>query len=517
MFISQIKADSGDRSPWGNFWFEPVGGRSASGVRVTPDRAMHLPVVYACVRVLAESFGILPLRLYRKAGGKKTFVEKHWLYDLLCRRPNRWQTPFEWREMMQGHLAMRGNAFNQIIADWRGNITDLVPLHPDRTTIELLDGNELDYRYRYTDRLGQTRVFTRGEVWHIRGLSSDGIVGMNPIELAREAVGLGLAAQDYGSRFFQNDAKPGGGWIEFPGSFKDKAAREQFRESFQAAQTGLNRGKIAVLELGMKFHELGLTNKDSQFLEARQYQVSDIARMFRIPPHLVGDLSKSAFANIEQQSLDFVIHTMTPWAERWESSIESNLLLEEDRDLEAEFDFAGLLRGDQQARAMYYHNGILDGWMTRNEARHSENLAPLPGLDEPLRPLNMVEESDAEDPEAGNAAAAPPPPPPEPKDSAEDAQSRLAALSAAAAERVARKEVAIMLAAAKAQDWADAMRAAMATHANFVAAAMGVTIEAARQYCEARGSDPIRAGFEEQDIYDAALAKLSRLALTGEL
>jgi HK97 family phage portal protein len=238
-------------------------------------------------------------------------------------------------------------------------------------------------------------VFTRGELWHIRGLSSDGIVGLNPIEIAREAVGLGLSAQDYGARFFQNDAKPGGGWIEFPGNFKDKSARDTFRESFQAAQTGLNRGKIAVLEYGMKFHELGLTNKDSQFLEARQYQVGDIARMFRIPPHLVGDLSKATFSNIEQQSLDFVIYTMTPWAERWESSIESNLLLEQDRNIEVEFDFAGLLRGDQSARSMFYHNGILDGWMTRNQARESENMEPIDGLDEPLMPLNMVPVSDA--------------------------------------------------------------------------------------------------------------------------
>jgi len=396
MFISRIKADSGDRSPYGNFWFEPVSGRTASGARVSPDRALQLPVVFACVRVLAESFGVLPMRLYRTTNGKKKPVLQHWLLDLLGKRPNKWQTPFEWREMMQGHLALRGNGYNQMLTDRRGNITDLIPLHPDRVKIELLNtGGDFNYRYRYTDRFGHEQIFAREELWHIRGLSSDGIAGMSPIELARESVGLGLAAQEYGARFFQNDAKPGGGWIEFPGNFKDKSARDTFRESFQAAQTGLNRGKVAVLEFGMKFHELGLTNKDSQFLEARQFQVGDIARMFRIPPHLVGDLSKATFSNIEQQSLDFVIYTMTPWAERWESSIETTLLLSEDADIEVEHDFAGLLRGDQAARSAYYHNGILDGWLTRNEARASENMEPIDGLDEPLRPLNMVEESDA--------------------------------------------------------------------------------------------------------------------------
>ena len=229
-----------------------------------------------------------------------------------------------------------------------------------------------------------------------RGLSSDGITGLSPIDLARESVGLGLAAQEYGARFFQNDAKPGGGWVEFPGNFKDKATRDTFRESFQEAQTGLNRGKIAVLEFGMKFHEVGLTNVESQFLEARQFQIGDIARIFRVPPHLIGDLSKATFSNIEQQSLDFVIHTMTPWAERWEASIESTLLLDSEQDIEVEFDFTGLLRGDQAARSLFYHNGIMDGWMTRNEARASEGREPIDGLDEPMRPLNMVEESAAQ-------------------------------------------------------------------------------------------------------------------------
>jgi HK97 family phage portal protein len=399
MFLNRIKADSGDRSAYGNFWFSPVPTRTASGARVSTESALQLPVVLACVRVLSESFSVLPLRLYRKTPKGRERITDHWLYDLISRRPNAYQTPFEWREMMQGHLALRGNCYNQIVTDRSGNITDLMPLHPDRIKIEYnaSAANDFEYRYRYTDRNNTERVLLREEVWQIRGLSSDGIVGLSPIALARESVGLGLAAQEYGARFFQNDAKPGGGWIEFPGNFKDTAARTTFRESFQEAQTGLHRGKVAVLEYGMKFHELGLTNKDSQFLEARQFQVSDIARMFRVPPHLVGDLSKATFSNIEQQSLDFVIHTMTPWAERWESSIETTLLLGDEQDIEVEFDFTAMLRGDQVARGTYYHNGIMDGWMTRNEARASESLEALDGLDEPLRPLNMVEESAAQD------------------------------------------------------------------------------------------------------------------------
>jgi hypothetical protein len=197
---------------------------------------------------------------------------------------------------------------------------------------------------------------------------------------------MALAAQDYGARFFSNDAKPTGGWIEFPGTFKDPEAKRVFRESYQAAQSGSNRGKVLVLENGMKFHEVGVTNKDAQFLELRKFQITDIARLFRVPPHMIADLDRATFSN------------MTPWAERWEASIEADLLPDGDA-LEIEFDFANLMRGDAASRSAYYQSGIQNGWLTRNEARISENLNPISGLDQPLRPLNMVEEDDAEDAE----------------------------------------------------------------------------------------------------------------------
>jgi HK97 family phage portal protein len=387
MFLQKIRAGSDDRSVFGDFWFGPVGSPTASGQRVSGDRALQLPVVYACVRVLSESFAVLPPCAYTGTGRKRKQIEKFWLIDLL-KRPNQFQNGFEWREMMQGHLAMRGNAYNQIQTDRRGNITALMPLHPDRISIEFI-GQDGEYRYIYTDRFGRKQTFVRGEIWHIRGLGGDGVQGYSPLRLAAESIGLGLAAQEYGSRFFANDAKPGGGWIEYPGNFKDKAAREEFRESWQAAQSGFNRGKVAVLEYGMKFNELGMTNKESQFLEARGFQVKDIARIYRVPPHMVGDLDKSAFTNIEQQSLEFVIYTMMSWAERWEASAETELMLEADGDVDIEFDFTRLLRGDQAARGAFYHSGITDGWMTRADARDREGLEPLPGLEKPLVPLNM--------------------------------------------------------------------------------------------------------------------------------
>jgi HK97 family phage portal protein len=428
-FFDRFKASSEDRSAYGDFWFEPVSVRTASGARVSADSAMRLAAVYACVRILAETMASLPIVVYRRRpdGGKDKDTD-HWLFRLLVKRPNRYQNAFEWREMLQGHLALRGNAYCQIITNPRGEIAELIPIHPDRIKLELLSSG--DYRYRVTDRFGKDSVLPREDVWHLRGLSSDGLIGMSPIELARESLGMALAAQDYGARFFANDAKPTGGWIEFPGSFKDAEAKRVFRDSYQAAQSGANRGKVLVLENGMKFHEVGVTNKDAQFLELRKFQMTDVARLFRVPPHMIADLDRATFSNIEQQSLEFVMHTMTPWAERWEASIASELLLESD-DLEVEFNFTNLMRGDAASRSAYYQSGIQNGWLTRNEARAAENLNPIDGLDEPLRPLNMVEEhavQEGDDPAEVESIV------PEPADAA-----RLDALISSTANRWARR------------------------------------------------------------------------------
>lgn len=431
MFLRASASD--DRSPWGSFWFSPVGS-NVGGMRVTPDSAMRLTTVYACVRNLSEDFAKLPFRMYKpKAKGGREFITDHWLYKLFTRRPNKWQTPFEWREMLEGHLAMRGNAYCQIVANGQGEITDLIPLHPDRVTLVLLSG--MDYQYKVADRSGTVTVFPRDAIWHIRGLSADGYTGMSPIEINREAIAVGISAQSYAGRFFENDARPPG-WIEFPGKFADQAARKTFRESVQSAQSGSNRGKTMVLDNGMKYHDIGLTNKDSQFLESRQFTKADIAAMFRMPPHKIGDLSKATFSNIEQQSIEYGTDTISPWAERWESSIEYQLL-GDDSDIEVEFDLRILMRGDSAARAAYYNSGINTGWLVRNEARDAEGLDPIDGLDEPLRPLNMVEEG-AEPQET--AAAPAPSPAPEPEAPEEDDKSaRLNAMVQSNASRIARR------------------------------------------------------------------------------
>ena len=486
MFLSKIKAE--DRSPFGNFWFEPVGMRTMSGTRVSADTAMQLSAVHRAVGLVSGHMALLPLVFYERGTKKKV---NHPLLRLLNTRPNRYQNSFEWREMLQGHLELRGNCYNEIYADGAGRIIELMPRHPDSVRIEMTpDG---DYRYVITDPSGSTRTVQRGNMWHVRGISSNGVIGISVIECARESFGLGLAAQSYGARFFANDAKPSGGWIEYPGAYKDKTQREQIRESLQAAQSGGNRGKLMLLDHGMKFHEVGLTNQDSQFLQTRQFQVSDIARWFGVPPHKIGDLSKSAFSNIEQQALEYVQDALLPRAARWECSILAELLFD-DEEIDVRYDFGELLRGDQAARAAYYHSGTLDGWLTRNEARDMEGREPLDGLDDPLRPLNMVEESEAEDQEADIEELEDPAHEKNESDSDEKASAtRLQAILSSNASRIARR----------------AIKSSTMPSVEIVADAMAISTIEAQKWCNAFSLDEC---MQQGDTYGKITESLINIA-----
>jgi len=516
MFLSKFRADGvDDRSPWGDFWVEPVSMHTSSGQRVSGDTALKLSVVFACVRVLAETMASLPFVLYReKDDGGKDVVTDHWLYDLLAKRTNRWQNAFEWREMQQGHIALRGTGYNRIVANSRGEVQELQPLHPDRVKIEVLPNGA--YRYLIRQNNGADEILQPGEVFKVAGLSSNGLTGLSVIDYARESIGEGLAQQDFSSRFFNNDARPMGGWIEFPGKFKDDDSRRAWRESWQQAQAGANRGKTAVLENAMKYHEIGLTNRDSQFVEAKAAKVPDICRWFRMPPHLVGDLSRSTNNNIEQQSLEFVTFTMTPWAERWEAAIEDQLL-GDDEDLCVEFDFENLLRGDLAAMSEYFASGITNGYLTRNEVRVSRNLKPLPGLDEPLEPLNMQPAgTPPKKPKPGSAAPAPAEDPP--ADDGEDVPTkekdanvaRAEALALVIAERIVNKEVAAVRKLMSLPKFDESAREFYnKNHARYISKHLLCAMEPALEWCasqleELRGSVDINATLESWEASAAA-------------
>lgn len=365
------------------------GAMTAAGVSVTADSAMRIAAVYSCIRVLSETLAGLPLIVYRrKKGGGKERATDHWLYPLLHNAPNGWMTSFAWREMGMAHLCLRGVALSRIIGDKRGR-RQLVPMHPDRVRTVLLDSGKLAYEYQQQN--GGFITLLQEEVLRIPFMTLDGVKPVTPIQAQRETLGASMAAQDYGARFWANDARPTGGWVEMEGDFKNDASSKSFREKWQKAMTGENRHKTVFLPKGMKYNPLSLTMEDAQFLETRKFQRSEIAGIYRVPPHMIGDLERATFSNVEQQSIDFVVYSMQPWLSRWEQELSRGLLSEaEQEDYFVEFLVDGLLRGDATARANYFRTAVLTGWMNRNEVREIENMNRADGLDEYLTPLNMT-------------------------------------------------------------------------------------------------------------------------------
>ncbi len=362
------------------------GAPTASGVSVSPDTAMQASTVYACVRVLAESVAQLPFPVYRRLdNGGKERDPSHPLYRILNWQPNRWQTAFEFREMMMGHVVLRGNAY-ALIVRVGGRVHELIPLHPDHVMVE----QRRDWSVRYHRLVdGNWVAMPPGSVFHLRGMASNGPIGMSPITAYREAVGLSISAQRLQARSFSNGAKFHG-YLKHPGPKLSPEARKNMRESFDRQHSGDNAWSTPLLEEGTEWVKVGMSAEDAQLIETRKFQRSEIASIFRVPPHKIGDLERATFSNIEHQALEFVTDTMLPWLRRWEQAVSRDLLTPDEQKTHfAEHLVDGLLRGDIRSRYAAYGAAIKDGWMNRNEVRILENLNPVDGLDEFLEPLNM--------------------------------------------------------------------------------------------------------------------------------
>jgi HK97 family phage portal protein len=348
---------------------------------------MTIAAVFACVRVLSESVAQLPLVLYRRLpeGGKVRAVE-HPLYPILHDAPNDFQTSFEWREMKQGHTALRGNSYS-FINRAGGQVRELLPIHPDK-----VEPKQEDWKVTYKVQMGSgnTREFKQGDILHIRGLSSDGVMGLSPVKLFREAMGLALATEKHGAKLFGNGTRLGG-ILKHPGTLSENGAA-RLKQSWEDAHAGVdNAFKTALLEEGISWEAVGMTSEDAQFLETRKFQKTEIASIFRVPPHLIGDLERSTNNNIEHQGLEFVIYTLTPWLRRWESALGKALLPPEQRgEYFIEFLVDGLLRGDFKTRMEGYASALNNGWLNPNEVREMENRNPIEGGDQYLRPLNLA-------------------------------------------------------------------------------------------------------------------------------
>lgn len=351
-------------------------GASSSGRRVTERTAMQMTAVYSCVRILSETLASLPLHIYESSETNSRKATKHPLYKVLHDEPNPEMTSFIFRETLMTHLLLWGNAYAQIIRNGKGEVLALYPLMPDRMRVDRDEYGQLYYEYMLSDsdanakESGAVRLSTQ-DILHIPGLGFDGLVGYSPIAMAKNAIGMAIATEEYGAAFFANGATPSG-ILTHPGVIKNP---EAMRESWSKGFGGRNSHKVAILEEGMNYTPISIAPNEAQFLETRKFQLNEIARIFRVPPHMVGDLEKSSFSNIEQQSLEFVKYTLDPWVSRFEQAMTRRLLTDnEKKKYYIKFNVDGLMRGDYQSRMNGYATARQNGWMSANDIRALENL-----------------------------------------------------------------------------------------------------------------------------------------------
>ena len=359
-------------------------GRSTSDVSVNERTSLQTAAVYACVRVISEAVASLPLHLYRYEGNGSQIDYEHPLYDLLHAVPNPEMTSFVWRETMMSHILLWGNCFIQIVRDGAGRIKWLYPLMPDKMEIQRNEHGELYYIYnrdkdetRPHDKTGEV-VLSKRDVLHIPGLGFDGLIGYSPIAAAKNAIGISIAAENYGATFFANGANPSG-VLMHAGTLNDPP---KIRDMWESIYRGKGQNRIAVLEDGLKFETVSIAPNNAQFLETRRFQLNEIARIFKVPPHMICDLEKSSFSNITQQSLEFMMHTIEPWVIKLEQSMDMALFTpQERRKYFIKFNLDGFLRGDYKSRMEGYAVARQNGWMSANEIRALERMNPIPAED----------------------------------------------------------------------------------------------------------------------------------------
>ena len=396
-------------------WLENLdGGPTATGITVNPESAMRVVAFYASIRILSESVASLPIMMYeRRADGGRDRTLLHPVADLLKNEPNELMSSYIWKETVQAHVAARGNGYSYI--EWvGGRVLAIHPLPPHTITPMLNSEGRLVYKSE-NEEYGR-KTFLPREILHIPGLGYDGLVGYSPVHLAREAIGLSLASERAGGALFGHGGRPSGILSTDQTLTADQI--KLLKTAWDASQGGIdNMGKTAVLSGGIKWQQITVDPRDMQFLETRKFQVQEIARMFRIPPHMLADLDRATFSNIEHQGIEFVQHTLRPWLVRWEGELNRKLLSPTERQrFFVEFLVDSMLRGDTASRHNAYASAIQQGWMSRNEVRQRENLNQVKGLDEFLEPQNMRPQGEDAEPIDDE-----PQPKPPPKESEEEA------------------------------------------------------------------------------------------------
>jgi len=399
-----LRADIGGApAPWDDYWYGPVGAPSVAGMRISPDSIKRLSTVIACVSAKARAIGVLPCLIYTDLpDGGKQVARKHPLFHVLHTRPNSMQTAFEFYEMLQGHVELRGNAYAEILSDSRGVIQELIPMHPDRVRVEMLTNGAI--RYQYNDPLtNNTRTLLQDEVFHPREWPDQMQQGQSRIAMGMDVFGVALAQQDYSGKFLKNDGTPN--TVVTGTNFKDKAAEDAYRDAWVRSTTGENRHKLKMMPPGIDIKTLGVKPADFQLIEAEKSSDVRICSIFNVLPHLVGvDAGKAAtYASVEQFNLMHAQQCVLPMCVMWEQVIQRDLI--QDDRFYAKFSMASLLRGDYATRMVGYATAIEHGWMSPDEARELEDMNPIPGGigKKHFRPLNWTT-LDAS-PETGRSSA----------------------------------------------------------------------------------------------------------------
>jgi len=359
-------------------YYDRIGGfPGVAGVDVNTTTAEGISAVYACVAAISETVGSLPLDVYRNTDNGREKAKTHPLYRLLHDAPNNYQTALEFREQMQRHVLLRGNAYAEIVWNPNGSVKALLPMHPDSVTV--LRSSLGNLVYDHADGKGNQRRLLADEVLHLRYHSDDGILGRSPIQVARDTIGLALAERTHGAMMFQQGTKLSGVIETPPGTTREQAG--QIRESWSAGQSGVgNHGKTAVLPQGATFKTVSMTLEDAEWIEARRLSIVETARLFRVPPVMIGDMEASNYSNVVELAKFFVTNTLRRHLVMWEQAV--NRACINNPAFFVEHNVEGLLRGDSLARANFYQRGIEDGWMLKSEVRRIENLPAIEGIDD---------------------------------------------------------------------------------------------------------------------------------------
>ena len=382
-FFDKFKKKEERALTWDDF-----GGQSLFSNSVTTDKTLTVSAVYASISILSSSIAGLPIQIYQKTNDGKQRISNIPLTNLLKIQVNSNLTSFSMKELMMIDLLLYGNSFWQISRNKQGQVIALFPMDPRSVKITLTNDGVI---YQYTDIKNRIYTFDKSEVFHIKAFSLDGVVGYPPLKIYESQIKGALALQDFANAFFENGANVGG-ILEHPAQLS-KQALENLQASFKNKYTGVkNSSKPLVLEEGMKFNRLAIPNDQAQFLESRKFSVNDVARIFRIPPHMLAEMDKATFSNIEHQSIEFVRDTLRSWIVRIEQEINIQLLSPRDRanGYFVEFLIDSILRGDTKSRFEAYKIAIQNGWMSINEVRQLENMNKIDGGDVHAFPLNMT-------------------------------------------------------------------------------------------------------------------------------